>query len=245
MQRRQFLTIMGAAALTGGCQTSGLDSSLRQAIGGGGFAGLGPLTDGEIGRGLKEALKVGTGRVVRQVGAEDGYNGDPLIRIPLPKNLQKVHNVLKRVGAERMTADLALKLNRAAERAAPEAREVFWQAILEMTLDDVRGIWKGEDDAATRYFRGKMTNPLTERFTPIVADSMSQVGAIRSYDKMMAKYKSVPFVPDVKTDLTRHVVGKGIGGIFHYVGKEEAAIRKDPAKRSTALLRRVFGSAQG
>ena len=241
MQRRYFVTLLGAAALSG-CQTSGLDSSLKQALGN--VGGLGPLTDGEIGRGLKEALKVGTGRVVKQVGKKDGYNGDPLIRIPLPRNLQTVHNVLKKIGAEKMTVDLALKLNRAAERAAPEAKEVFWQAIVEMTLDDVRGIWKGEDDSATKYFRGRMTNPLTERFTPIVLDSMNEVGAIRSYDKMMAKYRSVPFVPDIKGDLTKHVVNKGIGGIFHYVGKEEAAIRNNPKKRSTALLKRVFGASR-
>ncbi len=241
MQRRYFVTLLGAAALSG-CQTSGLDSSLKQALGS--IGGKGPLTDGEIGRGLKEALKVGTGRVVKKVGKKNGYNGDPAIYIPLPKNLAKVHKVLKKIGAEKLTADLALKLNRAAERAAPEAKEVFWQSITEMTLDDVRGIWKGEDDSATKYFRGKMTRPLTKRFTPIVLKSMNEVGAIRSYDKMMAKYKSVPFVPDVKADLTKHVVGKGIGGIFHYVGKEEKAIRNDPGKRSTALLKRVFGSKE-
>ena len=114
-----------------------------------------------------------------------------------------------------------------------------------MTLQDVRTIWKGPDDAATQYFRGKMTAPLTQRFTPIVLDSMNEVGAIRSYDRMMAKYEAVPFVPDVKADLTRYTVGKSLDGLFYYVGKEEAAIRHDPAKRTTQLLQRVFGAAVG
>ena len=244
IDRRIFLLMLSGSALAG-CQMnagSGLGGGLNLQSALGGVGGLGPLTDGEIGRGLKEALRVGTERVVGQVGAADGYNADPLIHIPLPKNLRKVHEVLQKIGLDRMTADLELKLNRAAEKAAPEAKQVFWNAIAAMTLDDVRGIWKGEDDAATQYFRGKMTVPLSERFTPIVDNSMSQVGAIRSYDNMMAKYKSVPFVPDVKADLTAHVVGLGIGGIFHYVAKEEAAIRRDPAKRTTALLKRVFGA---
>lgn len=239
--RRNFMVLLSGAALSG-CQAT---------VGGGGLnlaspiltgGGSRPLTDLEIGNGLKEALRVGTERVVRQVGAVDGYNADPLIHIPLPEDLRKVHNALDKIGLGGMTADLELKLNRAAERAAPEAKAVFWNAITEMTLQDVRAIWKGPEDAATQYFRGKMTTPLTERFTPIVTDAMSEVGAIRSYDRMMDKYKSIPFVPDVKADLTRYTVGKGLDGLFTYVAKEEAAIRRDPAKRTTELLQRVFGA---
>ncbi len=218
--------------------SSGL--SLASPIVGGGDSQ--PLSDLEIGNGLKEALRVGTQRVVAQVGAVDGYNADPLIHIPLPEDLRKVHNTLDKIGLGGMTADLELSLNRAAERAAPEAKDVFWNAITEMTLDDVRGVWQGPDDAATQYFRGKMTPPLTDRFTPIVEDSMGEVGAIQLYDVAMSKYESIPFVPDVKSDLTRYTVKKGLEGLFTYVAKEEAAIRNDPAKRSTELLQKVFGA---
>lgn len=239
--RRNFVALLSGAALAG-CQTTmntgGL--SLSSPILGGGASR--PLTDYEIGNGLKEALRVGTQRVVAQVGVVDGYNADPLIHIPLPEDLRKVHNTLDKIGLGGMTSDLELKLNRAAERAAPEAKEVFWNAIAQMTLDDVRGIWQGPDDAATQYFRGKMTTPLTERFTPIVTDSMSEVGAIRSYDRMMARYESIPFVPDIKADLTHYTVKKGLDGLFTYVAKEEAAIRRNPAKRTTDLLKRVFGA---
>lgn len=238
--RRSFVVLLSGAALSG-CQTtigSGGLSAASAILGG---AGSQPLTDLEIGNGLKEALRIGTQRVVGQVGAVDGYNADPLIHIPLPEDLRKVHNVLDKIGLASMTSDLELKLNRAAERAAPEAKDVFWNAITEMSLDDVRGIWKGPDDSATQYFRGKMTVPLTDRFTPIVLGAMGEVGAIRSYDRMMSKYDSIPFVPDVKADLTRYTVEKGLSGLFTYVAKEEAAIRNNPAKRTTQLLQRVFG----
>ena len=240
IDRRHFILIMAGSALAG-CQTSGATGALlQQALAG--VAGSRPLTDLEIGNGLKAALRVGTQRVVGQVGVTDGYNADPLIHIPLPDDLRKVHNTLGKFGLGGLTADLELKLNRAAERAAPEARDVFWNAIAEMTLDDVRGIWRGPDDAATQYFRNKMTVPLTDRFTPIVLDAMGEVGAIRSYDRMMSKYDSIPFVPDVKADLTRYTVRKGLEGLFIYVAKEEAAIRQNPAKRTTQLLQRVFGA---
>jgi len=233
------MTLLAGSALAG-CQTSGMDAALQQAF----ATATGPrsLTDGDIAGGLKEALRVGTSRVVAQLGRTDGYNADPAIHIPLPDDLRKVHEVLDRIGLSGMTRDLELKLNRAAERAAPEARDVFWRAITEMTLEDVRGIWKGPDDAATEYFRGKMTPRLTERFSPIVLDSMNEVGAVRSYDRMMTRYEAVPFVPDAKADLTRYTVRKGLDGLFYYVAREEAAIRHDPAKRTTDLLRRVFGA---
>jgi hypothetical protein len=51
----------------------------------------------------------------------------------------------------------------------------------------------------------------------------------------------VPFVPKVDADLSNYVVEKGMDGIFYYLAKEEAAIRQDPAKRTTDLLKRVFG----
>jgi len=199
------------------------------------------LTDTEIGKGLREALRVGTERVVSQVGARDGYNADPDIHIPLPGTLQRVQSALRGVGMADLADDLELRLNRAAEAAAPEAKSLFFQAIGEMTLDDVRRIYDGPDDAATRYFQQKMSPPLAERMTPVVDRSLADVGAVAAYDKMMGQYQAIPFVPDVKADLTRYVVNEAMDGIFHYVAIEEAAIRNNPAARTTALLQRVFG----
>ena len=139
--------------------------------------------------------------------------------------------------------DLELKLNRAAEAATPKAEKVFWQAISEMTLDDAKRIYDGPDDAATQYFRKHMSQPLSNEMRPIVDASLAEVGAIKSYDNVMGQYRGIPFVPDVKADLTEHVLELGLDGIFHYVAKEEAAIRNYPAKRTTEILRQVFGAS--
>lgn len=210
--------------------------------------GLGGLTPGEpalsneeIGAGLKEALRVGTERVVTQVGSLDGFNADPTIHIPLPGSLKNVQSVLRKIKMASLADDLELRLNRAAEAAAPEAKELFWQAIREMTISDVQDVYDGPDDAATRYFQGKMTPTLAQRMAPVVDRSLDDVGAIRSYEQMMSQYEAIPFVPDAKADLTQYVVDKAMDGIFHYVAEEEAAIRNNPAKRTTELLQRVFG----
>ncbi len=195
----------------------------------------------QIAAGLKEALRVGTETVVNQLGQVGGFASDPTIHIPLPESLQTVKSTLEKVGMGSMLADLEIKLNRAAEIATPKAKALFWDAIGEMTLEDAKAVYQGPDDAATQYFRGRMSTPLATEMRPVVADSLSQVGAIQAYDDVMASYRDLPFVPDVTADLTDYVVEQGMDGIFYYLAREEAAIRENPAKRTTELLRKVFG----
>ena len=149
---------------------------------------------------------------------------------------------LAKIGQADMLDDLELRLNRAAEAATPEAKKLFSDAISEMSIDDVQTIYQGPDDAATQYFRTKMTPELTKKMTPIVEKSLAEVGAVKAYDDIMGKYKNIPFMPNVQEDLNEYVVEKGMDGIFHYLAQEEAAIRSNPMKQSTALLQKLFGS---
>jgi hypothetical protein len=187
------------------------------------------LSVDEIGAALKEALRVGTRTVTDQLGRRDGFNKDPAVHIPLPENLHTVKSALTRVGMSQFVDDLEIK-------------RLFLQAIDDMTVDDVKGIYNGPKDAATRYFQEKMTPSLAIEMRPVVDESLSTVGAIQAYDTLMGQYRSIPFVPDVKADLTEYVIEKGMDGIFYYLAKEEAAIRQNPAKRTTELLKQVFGS---
>jgi hypothetical protein len=196
----------------------------------------------QVAAGLKEALRVGSNTVVNQLGQPDGFNADPAIHIPLPKSFTTVQSALKPLGMSSLLDDLELKLNRAAEQATPKAKELFLSSIEQMTLDDVMGIYNGPPDAATRYFQQKMSPQLAEEMKPIVDQSLSQAGAVQAYDTVIGQYKTVPFVPDVKADLSGYVVEQGMNGIFHYLAEEEAAIRQNPAKRTTELLKTVFGS---
>lgn len=200
------------------------------------------LTAAEIGAGLKDALRVGSSSVIARLGRVNGFNTDPSVHIPLPKQLNTVKSVLDQVGMSGMLKDLELKLNRAAEVATPKAKKLFTQAISEMSFEDVKKIYKGPEDAATQYFRSKMSPSLAKEMRPVVTSSLSEVGAVQAYDNVMKQYRSVPFVPDVKANLTDYVVEKGMDGIFYYMAKEEAAIRANPAKRTTELLKRVFGA---
>jgi len=199
------------------------------------------LSVDEIAKAFKEALHIGAENVVKQLGREDGFNTDDAIHIPLPDEFAKVKSLLARIRMSHLLDDLETKLNRAAEAATPEARALFWKAIGDMNFEDVKAIYDGPDDAATKYFQEKMSPALAEKMRPIVDQSLARVGAVKAYDNVMAKYRTLPFVPDVKANLKEHVVDKGMDGIFYYMAQEEAAIRRNPAKRTTELLRKVFG----
>jgi len=199
------------------------------------------LSNSDMIAGLKDALRVGSERVVGQLGKTDGFNADPEIHIPLPENLQSVKSALSAVGMGSMMDDLEVRLNRAAETATPKAKRLFGNAIKSMNFDDAKKILNGPDDAATQYFKGKMTSPLSDEMRPIVKKALNQAGAVQAYDSVMGKYQSLPFMPDVKANLTQHVVTLGLAGIFHYMAAEEIAIRKNPVKRTTSILKKVFG----
>jgi hypothetical protein len=199
------------------------------------------LSTKDIGSGLKEALQVGTENVVARLGKTDGFNLDPAVHIPLPGELKKVKKMLSKLGMDSMLTDLETRLNRAAEVATPKAKALFLKSIGELTMDDVMQIYQGPEDAATTYFRSKMSTPLAADMKPVVDESLASVGAVKSYESVIEQYNAIPMVPQVDADLSGYVVQKGIDGIFLYLAKEEAAIRKDPAKRTTELLQRVFG----
>ena len=236
-----LLTGLSVASQPAGAQSffdKGKD--LLKGLGGSSAPSADALDVTDIAAGLKEALRVGSERVVGTLGAADGFNKSDDVHIPLPGALQKVQSALSKIGMSSLADDVELRLNRAAEAAVPKAKSLFVDAISEMTVDDAKGILNGPKDAATQYFRSKMSAPLAADMKPIVDTQLSEVGAIAAYDKMMGQYKSMPFVPDVKANLTDHGLTKAIDGVFLYLGREEAAIRDNPAKRTTELLQKVF-----
>jgi hypothetical protein len=87
-----------------------------------------------------------------------------------------------------------------------------------------------------------MSAPLRDEMRPIVKQALNEAGAVKAYDGVMGSYKSLPFVPDVKANLTQHVLDAALKGVFFYMAKEEAAIRENPLKRSTAILKKVFAN---
>jgi hypothetical protein len=210
------------------------------------FKGLGlgqkaGLSDEKIGSGLKEALKIGTENTVNLTGKTDGYFLNQAIKILMPEKLRTLEKGLRVVGYGPQVDEFVLSMNRAAEHAAPAAKQIFWDALEQMTFEDARKILSGNETAATEYFKGKTTDKLTAAFRPVVDKSMNEVGVTRQYNELVGRYESIPFVKKETFDLDSYVVTKALDGLFHVLGDEEKKIRTNPEARVTDLLKEVFG----
>jgi hypothetical protein len=191
--------------------------------------------------GLREALFVGSANAVLETGRLDGYFGNEVIRILLPERLEVVEKGLRVLGQGEVVDDFVLSMNRAAEQAAPYAKEIFWDAIREIRFDDARQILTGGDTAATDYFRATTSDRLSAAFRPVVERATDKVGVTRQYKEMVGRYRSIPFTQAVAFDVDEYVVEKALDGLFHVLAEEERKIRTDPAARVTEILQRVFG----
>lgn len=198
------------------------------------------LSDARLGSGLKEALEVATRNAVALTGKTDGYFLNQAIKILMPEKLRTLETGLRMVGYGSEVDDFVLSMNRAAERAAPAAKQIFGDAIGEMTFGDARKILQGNETAATEYFKAKTTDRLTAAFRPVVERAMNEVGVTRQYQELLGSARALPFFKSGSLDLDGYVVGKALDGLFTVVADEERKIRTDPAARVTDLLREVF-----
>jgi hypothetical protein len=212
------------------------------------------LPSSDIAAGLKEALAKGTTHAINALGRTDGFWGNDKVRIPLPGKLQQVGDLARQFGQGAKVDAFQLSMNRAAEKAVPQVADIFGDAIRKMTLRDARGILTGGDHAATDFFRRVAGEALAARIHPIVAQATESVGVTRKYKAFTSgegsglggmlgalgggggEDKRNPL------DLDDYVTAQTLDGLFTVIGEQEQAIRKNPAARTTELLKKVFGS---
>jgi hypothetical protein len=200
------------------------------------------LSKDEVAAGLKEALTKGISKGSDQVSKVDGYFKNPEIKLPFPPDVKHVEKKLRQIGMGEQVDKFILSLNRAAEDAAKEAKPVFVAAIKGMTIQDAMGILKGEDDAATQYLKKTTSTELHSKFNPIIKTSLDKVDATKYYSDLIKAYNRIPLVEKVNPNLDEYATEKAMEGLFIMIAKEEVSIRKDPAARTSALLKKVFGS---
>ncbi len=200
------------------------------------------LSSDTIANGLKEALEVGTRKAVENVSKEGGYLNNPEIRIPFPPRVQQAAGLMRQLGLNKMADDFEQSINRAAEKAAPQATSIMIDAIRSMSIDDARNILNGESDAATRFFEDRTRGKLAGLFKPIIDTSLNEVGATRYYNQLDDKLSSVPVVgQELDMDLQDYVTDQALNGLFIMLAQEEQKIRDNPAARTSEILQQVFG----
>jgi hypothetical protein len=218
--------------------------------------GQGPgLTEAEVSRGLKAALKEGARFAGQQASQNNGYLNNPIvdIRILLPPELRKAERSIRRVPVigDRLVDDLVNAMNKGAERAASEAAPIFVDAITNMTIRDAMNILKGDSTAATQYLQKTTSGQLEATFQPVLQESLDDVGATRYYNTLrnaIDKYNRTPLVNKLDVNLNElpelevYATDRALDGLFRLVAVEEKKIRKNPFSYGEQIIRKVFGS---
>jgi hypothetical protein len=206
------------------------------------IAQLDQITSREAVAGLKAALERGSQAAVAALGRVDGFFANPQVKIPLPESLQRTERLMRRVGMGRYADELVLTLNRAAEAAVPEARQLFLDAVKKMSVQDAKGILSGGETAATDYFRRTTQETLRQRFLPIVRKATSQVDLAEKYNDYADTAAAFGLIRQEDANLDHYVAQKALDGLFFMVAEEEKKIRKDPVAAASAIVRKVFGA---
>ena len=223
-----------------GCQSSAQLTQILEKAG----QVTGNPTTSEITSGLKEALEKGTGISADRLSLENGYLGNLDVKILFPEEAKKVEQSLRKLGLGNLCDQVITSLNRAAEDAAQEAKPIFTDAIKQMSFQDVQQILLGENNAASTYFQRTTTQSLSEKFTPVIDQSLKKVNATKYWGDVMSRYNQIPLVKPVNTNLTAYVTEKAIQGLFVEIAKEELKIRQQVGARTSPLLQKVFGFAE-
>lgn len=204
-------------------------------------SGSSELSTDTIIAGLKEALDVGARYAIDNAGKADGYLTNELIRIAMPPELQQASDLMRQFGLNQLADDFETSMNRAAEKAAPQATEIIVNAINNMTIEDATNILNGPENAATEYFKKNTSEQLSNLFKPTIESSLNQVGTTKYYNDLTAQIADIPFVgQSINMDLPDYVTGEALNGLFSMIAVEEKKIRENPAARTTDLLKQVF-----
>lgn len=202
-------------------------------------------TDAEIGQGLKAALDKGIGFAVNTLGQEGGYFNDPLVKIPFPPEAQFAADALTTIGLGSLVEKFEEKLNRGAEEGAKQALSIFATSIKALTLDDVRNILLGADNAATEYFKRTTREQLFATYSPKIRETLDKVNATTLWEDVTTKYNSIPLTgKKIETDLVKYATDRALDGLFLKIAVEEKKIRNNAVERTSEILRKVFGYAE-
>ncbi len=211
-----------------------------------------PLTDTDIANGLKEALNVGISNGVNELIKTDGYFGDQALKILLPPQARNAQEIIEKniPGGRELIGEAVLKMNRAAEDAANEAKPIFVDAIRGMSITDARNILFGDKSAATQYLRSSTFQQLVSAYTPKINASLNKVGASQAWTALISPYNKVAGTivgnafgarTPINDNLGAYVTEKALEGVFLKVAGEELKIRDNISARVSPLLQRVFG----
>lgn len=166
----------------------------------------------------------------------DGFWDNQLARLPLPDILGSRGSLLGEILTSMVFKDrLQREFNRVAARGARRAAPLVVDAVEVIGIDNAAAILAGGPSAATAFLRGNMGVTLIEAMVPELADGL--------------RISQEPLVADALKRLTgvdvsgvaRNFASDVDNAIWAEIGREESAIRANPAATNDPILIGVLG----
>lgn len=202
------------------------------------------ITERDAVTAVRTALQQGAEAAVSLLGRTDGFWSDERVRIRLPDWMLRVESGLRLMGRGPEVEELKRSMNRAAEQAVPQAKQLLVDAVRTLSVADARGIVSGGEGSVTRFFEQKTREPLASKFLPIVTRTTEKIGLAQQYNRLAGYASNFGLLKPADATIEHHVTGKALDGLFFMIGEEERKIRADPVGTGKAILRRVFGAVR-
>jgi Protein of unknown function (DUF4197) len=180
---------------------------------------------------IRRLLSLSSQRAFASLMRENGFFDDATAKISLPEALggARATGIVSAVlGSNVFRNRLTKQVNRAAEKGAELAAPVVADAILSL----------GGGTGATDLLKAAMGNALLGKMLPGIDNGL------RLFDspvvtEALKQVTNIDFA-GLRDDITQ----KASDGIYRAIGREEIAIRADPAATGDPLLMGVFGIAK-
>ncbi|HVK31575.1 MAG TPA: DUF4197 domain-containing protein [Burkholderiaceae bacterium] len=163
------------------------------------------LSETDAASGVRTALERGAASAVALLGRNDGFLGNPKVRIELPGFLKDAAKLLQATGQGKRVDALVTAMNRAAESAVPEAKALLVAAVKSMSVEDAVKIVQGGDTSVTQFFSAKTREPLGAKFMPIVERATARVALARKYDAVAGKAAGFGLLKKEEANLNGYV----------------------------------------
>lgn len=199
------------------------------------------ITPGEAGQALRDSLGQGTRAAIARLGRENGYFGNARLKIGLPKNFARAEGILRFLGLGKQVDDLVLAMNRAAEAAIPQAREVALEALRTLSVADAKTILAGGDGAATAWFRKETEAHLADKMAPIIHTIAERSDLARAYHALAGELVKLAGIKSELGTVEDYVNHKALDGLYTLIAEEEHAIRAQPLNHLGGVVGKVFG----
>ncbi len=199
---------------------------------------IGP-SKSRISEGLRSGLELGAVEAVDRLSAASSFSVGSANRMPIPAELKMLTVTMKRLKRDTEISTLEDKLNDAARASCADASGVFRSTITGLNFADPKLVLHGKGSAATDVLREREAE-LVLALLPLVCHRMEEVGAARSGENLIQSYHAIPFARPVVCDFDKAVAETCVSRLLGEISDFEGALRNQPARRNTELLRRVF-----